>query len=98
MTYDLRTALTECISVMTEQVEPGSGHPYEVLQRARKVAIINGWQPMSEAPLNKQLILVDPTRYVMTTWVYKTIQEREGAANEGWKLWQLAPAMPEVQS
>ena len=96
MTYDLKTALVECISVIGEHIEPGTGHPYEVLQRARKL-VNNEWRPMSKAPLSERLIIANPDQSQMTICKIGDPFNRTAIANEGWTLWQLAPSMPEVQ-
>lgn len=97
MTYDLRMALVECISVMGEHIEPGSGYPHEVLQRARKLADVGEWLSMVDAPLDQRLIIADPVRDVMAIWELKSIMDRVPIADAGWTLYRLAPDMPEVQ-
>lgn len=93
MTYDLKMALAECISVMGEHIDPDADYPREVLERARKL-VSQGWKPMKDAPMNKRLIIADPERDAMTTWTIVDTLSRDAVLEAGWKLWQLAPDMP----
>lgn len=97
MTYDLRMALAECVSVMGEHIDPDADYPREVLARARQFLDSGAfpiWQPVTDAPLNVLLILWDREHGKLIESTISSEIRRNLWIVDGFYWWTLSPLLP----